>query len=228
MIVETGTPRLSVLVINLSMEELFSLSIFVVLFILLLIIAFVEDEEEERSRDAGTDNGEWWEELRQSAHSRLVLPPDAFIRRKQPSGSKFSAKNIKNKGTMIYNKARRMIYNNNREPNTLFNGDISVDNIPAEHIPLLCFVNTKSGGRYGVFAIKELRSLLNPVQVVDLQKSDPLAALQAFSRVPSFRVLVCGGDGSVRWILNCIEQLPRELRPPVAILPLGTGNDLAR
>ncbi|CAM9245241.1 unnamed protein product [Ectocarpus fasciculatus] len=129
---------------------------------------------------------------------------------------------------MIYNKARRMIYNNNREPNTLFNGDISVDNIPAEHIPLLCFVNTKSGGRYGVFAIKELRSLLNPVQVVDLQKSDPLAALQAFSRVPSFRVLVCGGDGSVRWILNCIEQLPRELRPPVAILPLGTGNDLAR
>lgn len=135
---------------------------------------------------------------------------------------------MKNKGRMIYRKAKRMIYKNNSESNSLYNGEIVVENIPLEFTPLLCFVNTKSGGKYGVFAMKELRALLNPMQVVDLQKNDPMEALKTFSKIPSFRVLVCGGDGSVRWVMNCIDQLPVQQRPPVAILPLGTGNDLAR
>lgn len=42
----------------------------------------------------------------------------------------------------------------------------------------------------------------------------------------SFYILVAGGDGTISMILNTISKLQR--RPPVAILPLGTGNDLSR
>ena len=102
------------------------------------------------------------------------------------------------------------------------------ENVLPESQPLLCFVNSRSGGYQGQLVIRQLRKLLNPHQVCDLAVIDPYTTLQEFSVIPSLRILVCGGDGTVGWILNCIEKLPRERRPPVAILPLGTGNDLAR
>ncbi|VEL41052.1 unnamed protein product [Protopolystoma xenopodis] len=54
------------------------------------------------------------------------------------------------------------------------------------------------------------------------------ALLELFAQIKSLRILACGGDGTVGWILSQMDSLGYNPMPPVAVLPLGTGNDLAR
>lgn len=42
------------------------------------------------------------------------------------------------------------------------------------------------------------------------------------------RLLVAGGDGTIAWVMKVVKQLNLDPQPPIAIMPLGTGNDLSR
>ncbi|XP_018796299.1 PREDICTED: diacylglycerol kinase eta isoform X4 [Bactrocera latifrons] len=94
--------------------------------------------------------------------------------------------------------------------------------------PLLVFVNSKSGDNQGVKFLRRFKQLLNPAQVFDLISTGPSLGLRLFRRFEMFRILVCSGDGSVGWVLSEIDRFSMHKQCQVAVLPLGTGNDLAR
>ncbi|MGH0130662.1 UNVERIFIED_CONTAM: hypothetical protein FKN15_063128 [Acipenser sinensis] len=99
--------------------------------------------------------------------------------------------------------------------------------------PVIVLANTRSGNNMGEELLGEFKSLLNPVQVFDLSELPPIKALQLCTVLPagSVRVLVCGGDGTVGWVLDAVDEMrikgQEQYVPHVTILPLGTGNDLS-
>uniref|UniRef100_A0A914ZLA0 Diacylglycerol kinase n=2 Tax=Parascaris TaxID=6254 RepID=A0A914ZLA0_PARUN len=97
--------------------------------------------------------------------------------------------------------------------------------------PLLVLVNVKSGGCQGGELIKAFRRLLNPFQVFDVVKGGPLVGLYVFRNIPKYKILACGGDGTIGWVLQCLDIAKQDaacFSPPCGIVPLGTGNDLSR
>ncbi|KAI5135300.1 Diacylglycerol Kinase Kappa [Manis pentadactyla] len=69
---------------------------------------------------------------------------------------------------------------------------------------------------------------LDPTPNPEHDDNHPVDAwLCMFKNFALFRIVVCGGDGSVSWVLSLIDVFGLHERCQLAVIPLGTGNDLA-
>ncbi|XP_036439869.1 diacylglycerol kinase zeta isoform X4 [Colossoma macropomum] len=155
------------------------------------------------------------------AHAAVIVPPTWIIRVRRPQSSLKSSK--KKKRTSFKRKSSKKGAEEARWKPFI------VRPIPSQLMkPLLVFVNPKSGGNQGAKIIQSFMWYLNPRQVFDLSQGGPKEGLEMYRKVHNLRILACGGDGTVGWILSTLDQLQLNPQPAVAVLPLGTGNDLAR
>ncbi|GFP89541.1 diacylglycerol kinase 5 [Phtheirospermum japonicum] len=109
-------------------------------------------------------------------------------------------------------------------------------------MPVLVFINSKSGGQLGGDLLVTYRSLLNKKQVIDLGEEAPDTVLHrlflnlerlknngdkiASELEKKLRIIVAGGDGTAGWLLGVVSDLKLSQPPPIATVPLGTGNNL--
>ncbi|XP_036399951.1 diacylglycerol kinase zeta-like isoform X2 [Megalops cyprinoides] len=155
------------------------------------------------------------------AHAAVIVPPTWIIRVRRPQTSLKSSK--KKKRTSFKRKSSKKGVEEARWKPFI------VKPIPSQLMkPVLVFVNPKSGGNQGAKIIQSFMWYLNPRQVFDLSQGGPKEGLEMYRKVHNLRILACGGDGTVGWILSTLDQLQLKPQPAVAVLPLGTGNDLAR
>jgi diacylglycerol kinase family enzyme len=95
----------------------------------------------------------------------------------------------------------------------------------------IALINPKSGGQTGQGVLKQFRELrlLPEDQIFSLIPDGPDPALQKWLEKPDqYKFIVCGGDGTAGWVLSALDKLGHKISPPVGVIPLGTGNDLAR
>ncbi|OIW15520.1 hypothetical protein TanjilG_27371 [Lupinus angustifolius] len=108
--------------------------------------------------------------------------------------------------------------------------------------PVLVFVNSRSGGQLGGNLLKTYRALLKEKQVFDLGEEAPDKVLSriyanlenlklkgdeyAQKVIERLRLIVAGGDGTAGWLLGVVCDLKLSHPPPIATVPLGTGNNL--
>ena len=92
--------------------------------------------------------------------------------------------------------------------------------------------------------------------IADVGRGGPSRGLELMGKLPNARVIVAGGDGTIGWVLSAMDayygnnvettttSIPDEnqlvvqqqshqqwqgrQRPPTCVIPVGTGNDLAR
>ncbi|XP_047334297.1 diacylglycerol kinase 5-like [Impatiens glandulifera] len=112
----------------------------------------------------------------------------------------------------------------------------------APSCPVLVFINSKSGGQLGGDLLLTYRSLLNKNQVIDLHEETPDSVLRrvylnleklknngdkcASEVFDKLKIIVAGGDGTAGWVLGVVSDLKLSKPPPIASVPLGTGNNL--
>lgn len=97
--------------------------------------------------------------------------------------------------------------------------------------PILIFINPLSGGGLGKDLIKKCTDVpnLHIVRLPDEVETFHEDHFEAISN-PKLRCVACGGDGTINWVMNLLSDLftsEGAIKPPLAIIPLGTGNDMS-
>jgi len=94
----------------------------------------------------------------------------------------------------------------------------------------LALVNPKSGGNVGTQLLERFKEILDENKIYNLSNGGPRKALEDHGHKENLRLIACGGDGTVGWILSVMDSMsfPPGQTPAIGIIPLGTGNDLSR
>ncbi|GAY48445.1 hypothetical protein CUMW_111700 [Citrus unshiu] len=100
--------------------------------------------------------------------------------------------------------------------------DVIVDGngVQPPEAPMVVFINSRSGGRHGPELKERLQELMGKEQVFDLSEVKPHEFVQ-YGLACLEKLAELGSVGE-------LNKQGREPVPPVAIIPLGTGNDLSR
>ncbi|XP_024140621.1 diacylglycerol kinase iota isoform X3 [Oryzias melastigma] len=156
------------------------------------------------------------------AHAGVIVPPSWIIKVRKPQSSLKNSARRKKRTSFKRRTSKKGLDESKWRP-------FMLKPLPSPLMkPILVFVNPKSGGNQGAKLLQMFMWILNPRQVFDLSQGGLREALELYRKVPNLRILACGGDGTVGWILSALDELQMSPQPPVAVLPLGTGNDLAR
>uniref|UniRef100_A0A8C5GMC0 Diacylglycerol kinase n=1 Tax=Gouania willdenowi TaxID=441366 RepID=A0A8C5GMC0_GOUWI len=156
------------------------------------------------------------------AHAGVIVPPSWIIKVRKPQNSLKNSARRKKRTSFKRRTSKKGLDESKWRP-------FMLKPLPSPLMkPILVFVNPKSGGNQGAKVLQMFMWILNPRQVFDLSQGGLREALELYRKVPNLRILACGGDGTVGWILSALDELQMNPQPPVAVLPLGTGNDLAR
>lgn len=97
---------------------------------------------------------------------------------------------------------------------------------------VIVFINKESGGGFG----EKVKEKLNEYKelFIDTLPDDPFSWKSLGKDIlfdKQTKIIVCGGDGTINWVVSMLMDYygndKNSFRPPLSVIPLGTGNDMS-